>query len=325
MRWRVSAAASTWAATLRTTRATVRRRIEGWSTTAPSSSRAPRTTKKSGTKNPSASPRTWVNSRFGAAERGDEQAGAEARDEDAGAALLRDPRQREEDEQRQAQIERPAALLRALAQAGGPVLSVGPVGDEIDGDGAGGDQRAPLRRVRDAPGLEHEGDREDRDDVGDRDLPDHRERRDAGEARLGDHRQDGGGRARAEDDRVERGVPGAGERRRGQASKRRQQQHDARREPTAAQRGGQAPIAQRDVRADGEHQHREAHVAEEEHGGVRRVDRVEARASDDHAREDLADHQRDEHAAPGAEQRAGQAREHDQRQNAEVHRLRLRA
>jgi hypothetical protein len=41
------------------------------------------------------------------------------------------------------------------------------------------------------------------------------------------------------------------------------------------------------VRANGEHQHDEAHVAEELHRWIRRVDRVEPRAPDDHTREDL--------------------------------------
>src|SRR4029453_1386905 len=66
----------------------------------------------------------------------------------------------------------------------------------------------------------------------------------------------------------------------------------------AAQRGAQPPVSQRDVRADGEHQHHEAHVAEEPApwdppGRPRRVG-----APDDHAREDLADHNRNEHPAP---------------------------
>jgi hypothetical protein len=79
-----------------------------------------------------------------------------------------------------------------------------------------------------------------------------------------------------------------------------------------------------DVRADGEHQHHEAHVAEELHRGIRRVDRVERGAPDDHAREDLADHNRNEHSAPGAQQRARQTGEHNQRQHAKGHRPRLR-
>ena len=76
--------------------------------------------------------------------------------------------------------------------------------------------------------------------------------------------------------------------------------------------------------ANGEHQHREAHVAEELHGGVRRVDRVKTGTPDDHAGKDLADHRRDEGVAPGAEHRARQTREPDQRQHAEAHRRRLR-
>ena len=234
------AAARTWAATLRTTRATVRRRIEGWSTSAPSSSRAPRTTKKSGTKNPSASAADLGEQPLGRTERGHEQAGAEPRDEHAGAALLRDPGQREEDEQGEAQVQRPAAFLRALAQAAASTPAGRP------SERRGRRRRHRRRRTRPPsaawatpPGLEHQRDREDRDDVGDRDLPDHRQRLRAGQARLGDHRQHRGGRARAEDDGVDRGVAGAGERRRGQASERRQQQHDARGDRAAAQRGGQ--------------------------------------------------------------------------------------
>jgi hypothetical protein len=148
------------------------------------------------------------------------------------------------------------------------------------------------------------GDREDRDDVGDRDQPNNSQRLRAGEARLGDHRRDRGGRARSEDHGVDRSVPGAGEPRGGHASERAEQQHSARGDRAAAQRGGQPRFAERDVCADGEHQHREAHVAEELHRGVRQVDRIQTGTPDDDARENLADHHRNEGAAPHAQQRA---------------------
>jgi hypothetical protein len=55
------------------------------------------------------------------------------------------------------------------------------------------------------------------------------------------------------------------------------------------------------VCADGEHQHREAHVAEELQRRVRQVDRIQTRTPDDDARENLADHHRNEGAAPHAQ------------------------
>jgi hypothetical protein len=133
-----------------------------------------------------------------------------------------------------------------------------------------------------------------------------------------------GHRPRAQDDGVDRGISGAGEPRGGHASERAEHQHGACGDRAAAQRGGQPRVAERDVRADGEHQHREPHVPEELHGGVRRVDRIQTGTPDDHAREDLADHHGNERAAPGAQERARKTRQHDERQYAEVHRLRLR-
>jgi hypothetical protein len=58
--------------------------------------------------------------------------------------------------------------------------------------------------------------------------------------------------------------------------------------------------------------------------GVRQVDRIQTGTPDDNAGENLADHHRNEGAAPHAQQRARQTREHDQRQRAEVHGLNLR-
>jgi hypothetical protein len=188
----LSRAARRWTATLRVSRATASRRTDGCSISAPSCSRAPRTTKNSGTKNPSATPRTCVNSRFGRTERGHEQTGAESRDQHAGPALLGDPRQREQDQEGEAQIERPPALLRALAKAMGPALWVDPVSHHVHRDGAGGHERTALGRVEHPVGLEHQRDRQDRDDIGDRDLPDHDQRLPAGEASLRDHREDRG-------------------------------------------------------------------------------------------------------------------------------------
>jgi len=95
----------------------------------------------------------------------------------------------------QAQIERPPALLRALAKAMRPALGVDPVSHHVHRDGAGGHERTALRRVEHPVGLEHQGDRQDRYDVGDRDLPEHDQRLRAGEAGLRDHREDRGHRA----------------------------------------------------------------------------------------------------------------------------------
>lgn len=73
------------------------------------------------------------------------------------------------------------------------------------------------------------------------------------------------------------------------------------------------------MRADGEHEHREADVAEEADGHVVRVYRVKARPAEDDPGEQLADHDRDKEAAGGAHERTGQSGEHDERQDAEGH------
>ena len=68
--------------------------IEGSLNSPQRSSCAPSTTKYSGTKKPSAMPRTWVESRFGPPIEGHHHTRPEARDQDARAALLREPGER---------------------------------------------------------------------------------------------------------------------------------------------------------------------------------------------------------------------------------------
>ena len=86
-------------------------------------------------------------------------------------------------------------------------------------------------------------------------------------------------------------------------------------------RGGrQPPVAQRQVHADGQHQHREADFPEFRDRDVGRVHRAQHRRPDEDPREDLADDDRDEPARRDAQQRPAEAGEHDQHQRPEAHR-----
>ena len=76
------------------------------------SRRAPRTTKKSGTIRPWATPVTWRDSRSGPPTAATMQAGPKPGNEHTGAAVLGQPEKPKEDKQREAEIKRPAARLR---------------------------------------------------------------------------------------------------------------------------------------------------------------------------------------------------------------------
>ena len=70
--------------------------------------------------------------------------------------------------------------------------------------------------------------------------------------------------------------------------------------PAAGPRApSQTPVAQRDVHADGQHQHREAALCQERHRRVVGVDDIEAAAAENDSGDDLADHDRDEPSPAG--------------------------
>ena len=116
--------------------------------------RAPRTTKKSGTKKPCPTPVTWRDSRFGPPVGGDDEADREPGDQDARPGLACEPGEAEQHEQRQPQVERPA---RGASRAGGAAdparRADAPAIAEVEDDRAGRDRaRRRAARGRRAPG-----------------------------------------------------------------------------------------------------------------------------------------------------------------------------
>ncbi len=85
--------------------------------------------------------------------------------------------------------------------------------------------------------------------------------------------------------------------RRKQPSGDRQQDNDRRERATLTQRAEQPAIADGEVHADRQHQHREADFCQQRDGGPRRMDCVEHLRTDQDAREQLADDHRHEEAA----------------------------
>jgi hypothetical protein len=197
--------------------------------------------------------------------------------------------------------------------------------DEEDDEGAPCDEEAPEDGVGGPARLEHERDREDRCHIGDGDLGDHDHRLWAVEPSLLEGRQDDGRRAGGQKDGVDGDMARAGDLGDHQAAERRDQPGHRRRERAPGEAAAQAPVAQRDVHANGQHQHREAGIGQERERRVVGVDDVHAAATEDDAREDLADHHGHERAPAGREQRPGQTGSHDQREVAEGHRASLRA
>ena len=191
--------------------------------------------------------------------------------------------------------------------------------------GAAGDQEAADDGVGGPAGLEHEGNGEDRCHIGDGDLGDHDHRLRAVEPSLLERRQDDGRRAGGEKDGVDGDMAGPRELGHDQATQRRGDRGHGRRQRAASEAAAQARVTQRDVHADGQHQHGEAGVGQERERRVVGVDDVQAAATEHDSRQDLADHDRHERAPAGREQRSGQTGGHDQREVAEAHGASLRA
>jgi hypothetical protein len=258
---------------------------------------------------------------FRTADQSHRDARAEARDEDAGAALLGDPGQHEQHQQRQAQIERPVTLLGEPADVANPVVRADRPCRCQRQRGRTRYQRCAQRGVRDPSGLEHDRDREDRDHIGDRHLCDHGHRGAALHAQFLECGQQHGGRAGGEHERIDRSVSGPGDRRSEQSRGQRQQAHDQRQQRAAPGRGRQPAVAQRQVHPHRQHQHREAHLPEREDRRIGRIHPAEHRRSDENPGQDLTDD--DRYEAPLAEhsqERTAEAGEDDHDQRSEAHR-----
>jgi hypothetical protein len=161
-------------------------------------------------------------------------------------------------------------------------------------------------------------DGEDRRHVGDRDLGDDDECLRTVELSLLQRRQHDRRRARGQEDAVHGGVSGPRQLGHDQARERRSERGHARCKSAPSEGRAQTPVAQRDVHADGHHQHGEARLRQKRHRRVVGVHHIEAAATEDHAGEDLAGHDGHEHSPAGREQRTGQTGSHDHREVAQV-------
>jgi hypothetical protein len=120
-------------------------------------------------------------------------------------------------------------------------------------------------------------------------------------------------------------VAGAGDARREQTRGDCEDADDACEQPAALERGSQSPLAQWQVHANGQHQHREADFCQERDRAVRRIDGIKHGRSNEDAGEDLADDDGHEAASGDPEQRATETGEHDHHERAEAHRHTLPA
>jgi hypothetical protein len=120
-------------------------------------------------------------------------------------------------------------------------------------------------------------------------------------------------------------MPGPRELGHDQATQRRSDRGHARRQGAPSEGAAQTPVAQRDVHADGQHQHREAGLRQERQRRVVGVDDIQAAATEKDSGDDLADHDRHERSPAGRQQRADQTGSHDQRKVAEAHQASVRA
>ena len=105
----------------------------------------------------------------------------------------------------------------------------------------------------------------------------------------------------------------------GDAERHREQRCDHGREAAAPKSREESRLTKRHVHARGEHQHREPDLGQEGRRRLRRVEPAKAADPDHDPGEELADDHRDERLPPEREQRAGQAGQDDQGENAERH------
>ena len=153
--------------------------------------------------------------------------------------------------------------------------------------------------VGSSAGLEHEGNGEDRCHVGDRDLRDHDQRLWAVELSFLQRRQHDRRRARGQQDGIHGDMAGPGQLGDDQAAKRRRDRGHARRQRAPSEGAAQTPVAQRDVHAHGQHQHREAGLSQKRHRRVVRVHDIQAAATENDSGDDLTDHDRHERSPAG--------------------------
>jgi hypothetical protein len=99
-----------------------------------------------------------------------------------------------------------------------------------------------------------------------------------------------------------------------------EQRRDGGRDTAAPQPRDEAGLTERHAHARRKHQHRESDLRQERNRRLRRVEPAETADPDHNAGGELADDHRHERPLPRREQRPGQPRQDDHRENAEAHR-----